>query len=102
MAKARRLGSAAANNRYRDMAARHDLSEHKQVMLRLTSRLVVHALNASVRILEAGEETQDEKPRELLSKLLELQREIRTNLIYCFDGSGQDEEAAFSKLRGEK
>ena len=97
----RRLGVQAARNRYKTMAAGHSLPEYKQEMLKLTARLMIHALNASSRIMEAGEETQDERPRELLAKLLELQREVRANFAFIFDGEAQGDDP-FAGLRGEK
>ncbi len=58
MGNPRRLGVQAARNRYKTMAAGHSLPEYKQEMLKLTARLMIHALNASSRIMEEGEETE--------------------------------------------
>ena len=97
----RRLGQGSAKHRYERMAAGHSLPGHKQEMLRLTSRLLIHAINASNRLYHDTEVTAEGEPRQLLGRLLELGREIRANLNYCFDREDQGDDP-FASLRGEK
>ena len=94
--KPRRLGLRAASNRalrLRQGAA--SLPPHKLALLDITGRLLIHFENASNRLYADTEITVEGEPRLLLSRLLELGREIRTNLAAVFDdGSLADDPLA--------
>ena len=96
----RRLGPKAALNRYKRLLnGRGDLPSHKDTLLRLTCRLVIHAENLSSDLSRRGELRDDGEPKAALTKLLELQREIRAGLAEVFgDDAGDDPLATF--LRG--
>ena len=66
----RRLGTRAALNRARRLRNGQDLPPHKEVMLGLTTRLLVHFENASNRLYASGELTQQGDVKVLLGKTL--------------------------------
>ncbi len=88
----RRLGPKAATNRYkRLLSGNSDLPAHRDAVLRLTCRLLIHAENLSGDLARRGELREDGEPKAALAKLLELQREIRASLAEVFgDDPGDD------------
>ena len=94
----RMLGQGAAARRCGEMEAGQNLPAHKRHLLRMTARLLVHFENASNLVFWGSEVTQEDKPRELLTKALDLQREIRTNLTYIFDDAAAADDV-LAKLR---
>lgn len=95
----RRLGPKAAANRYKSLLnGRSDLPAHKDAILRLVGRLLVHAENLSASLARSGELREDGEPKAALSKLIELQREVRAGLAEVF---GDDPSGDPFGLRGE-
>ena len=97
----RSLGARAATNIYMEMAEGYNLPAWKQSLLRMTCRKMIHYKNASNRIFHEGEVRQDGEPRQLLSKLVELGKEIRADLAVIFEGTvGPDDPLA--RLLGDE
>lgn len=93
----RRRGARAASSRYDKMAAGQNLRGHKEQLLRMTGRLICHFENASDRLFDEGELTTEGEPKQVLSRLLDLNRQVVDNLAVIFDGEADD---PFTALRG--
>jgi len=82
------------------MATDQNLPAYKEKLLFLTARMLILAENASILLYEHGLETQEGEPRALLSKVVDLNKEIRTNLTVIFEGIEVEEDEAIKRLRG--
>ena len=78
---------AAANRALRLRRGLGELPAHKESLLNVTARLLVHFENASDRLYREGELTKDGEVRALLPRILDLAREVRANLCYLSDGT---------------
>ncbi|MCH7577222.1 MAG: hypothetical protein IH822_05450 [Chloroflexi bacterium] len=99
----RRLGPKAALNRYKRLLnGRGDLPSHKDTLLRLTCRLVIHAENLSSDLSRRGELREDGEPKTALTKRRELQREIGAGLAEVFSDDASDDDPISALVRGEQ
>lgn len=99
----RRLGPKAALNRYKRLLnGRGDLPSHKDTLLRLTCRLVIHAENLSSDLSRRGELREDGEPKAALTKLLELQRAIRDGLAEVYGDEPSASDPIGDALRGRR
>ena len=99
-AKLRHLGYRAASNRtLRLRRGAASLSPQQEVLLDITGRLIIHFENVSNRLYHETEVTAEGEARVILSRMLELQREIRVNLAAVF-GEGATEDDLLARLRG--
>ena len=70
------------------------------MLLRITGRLIVHAENLSNGLYHSGELKQgdDGEPKLALAKLVDLQREVRINLVAVYGADGADGDDPLAKL----
>ena len=95
MSERRRLGTAAANNRYKEMLDGRNLTGDKDAVLRVASRILVHLINQSALLYERGEiRKEDGEPKAALKTILDYNDALLKNLRYCFDGETGDDPLA--------
>lgn len=86
----RRKGPRSALNLARKLRAGQQLSLDQELQLAITCRLATHLFNASLALYERGECREDGEPRQLLGRLLELEKAIRENLARLFPQEQDD------------
>lgn len=80
----RRGGSRAAQNRARTLRNGKDFPPHKDQLLAITARLIVHFENVSNRLYADTETMAEGEPRQLLSRAIDLSRQVAENLARIF------------------
>ena len=77
---------AASNRALRLRRGLGDLPPHKEALVAVTARLIIHLENASDRLYREGELAMDGTPKALLTRVMELARQVRDNIAYLADG----------------
>jgi len=77
-------GERTAQNRGVEWMHGRDLPPFKQALVRTAARLSVHLDNCSNLAYFLTEVRQDDEPRQLIAKMLDLSREMRELLIRAF------------------
>lgn len=100
-AKPRLLGQRAAALRARELRQGHRLPAHREAVLTVTGRLLVHFQNVSNQLYYLGEVRANDEPRVLLRELRELGNQVVANLRYVFPDGAVDEDVFSKYQRGD-